>query len=82
MEMRYYHKLKIAQKSGSLLFFLRQPKFDLGGGVTYSADFVEYWKDGTVIFTDVKGVETKDFIMKKKIVESLYEITINVIKKV
>lgn len=82
LEARYYSKLKMAVSSGELLFFLRQPLFDLGGGVTYKADFVEYWANGEVKFTDVKGMETKDFIMKKKIVESLYSITINVVKVV
>lgn len=80
-EAEYYHKLKILVSSGELLFFLRQPSFDLGGGVTYKADFAEYWADGEVKFTDVKGFETKEFISKKKIVESLYPITINVVKK-
>jgi len=82
LEANYYRKLKMAVSSGELLFFLRQPLFDLGGGVTYKADFAEYWADGEVKFTDVKGVETKDFVMKKKLVESLYPITINVVKKV
>jgi hypothetical protein len=83
LEKNYYHKLKRLQQEGSLLFFLRQPLFDLGGGVTYRADFVEYWSDGKVRFVDCKGVDTKDFIMKKKLVESMYpHIEIEVVKKV
>ena len=81
-ESRYYSKLKRARDHGDLLFFLRQVPFHLPGGIRYVVDFVEFWKDGEVKFTDVKGMETKDFIMKKKIVESLYPIEINVVKKV
>jgi len=82
LEAAYYNKLKILQSAGEVVFFLRQPMFDLGGGVTYKADFAVYWATGNVSFVDVKGVETKDFIMKKKLVESLYPISIDVIKKV
>lgn len=82
LEAMYYNKLKIAQSSGELLFFLRQVPFHLPGNVKYVVDFQEFWADGEVKFVDVKGVETKDFIMKKKMVEDLYPITINVIKKV
>lgn len=79
-EAAYYGKLKILQKSGELVFFLRQVPFHLPGNVTYKCDFMEFWKDGTIRFTDVKGFETKDFIMKKKMVEDLYPIEIMVVK--
>ena len=59
--------------------FLRQPKFDLPGGATYSADFIIFWKDGNCTIEDVKGFKTKDFILKRKIVESLYPVTIEII---
>lgn len=83
LERRYYEKLKLLQKSGELVMFLRQPKFDLPGGVTYSADFIEFWADGTVRVVDVKGMPpTKDFLTKKRIVEDLYPIEIEVVKTV
>lgn len=82
LESRYYDKLKLFQKCGELLFFLRQVPLHLPGNTKYVVDFVEFWADGEVKFTDVKGVETKEFILKKKIVEELYPITINVVKKV
>ncbi len=45
-------------------------------------DFHEFWKDGTVVFTDVKGVETTAFKRAKKQVEDLYSpIKINIVKK-
>ena len=82
LERDYYNKLKALQRSGEILFFLRQPVFDLGAGLTYKADFVEYWSDGEVVFTDCKGVETKEFIRSKKLVESLYPIQLNIVKKI
>ena len=83
LERNYYQKLKLAKKSGELLEFLRQPLFDLPGGVSYRADFIEFWRDGTVRVTDCKGMLTKDFISKKKMVEALYpHIEIEIVKKV
>jgi hypothetical protein len=82
LEKNYYYRLKRLQQAGEVLFFIRQPSFDLGGGVKYSADFLEFHADGTCHFVDCKGVETKEFIMKKKLVESLYPVKIEVVKKV
>jgi len=78
-EGRYYNELKLRQASGEVIFFLRQVPFHLPGSVTYRVDFQEFHADGTVHFIDVKGMETKDFIMKKKQVEALYPVTIEVV---
>lgn len=75
-EAKYYQELLIARNSGELLFFLRQVPFHLSGGVRYIVDFAEFWKDGTVRFTDVKGYRTNLYTAKKKIVEALYPIKI------
>ena len=74
-EGRYYNELKMRLK-GDVLFFLRQVPFDLPGGVKYRVDFEVFYKDGTVEFIDVKGHRTKDYIMKKKMVESIYPVKI------
>ena len=71
-EANYYLTLKIRKKSGFVVQFLRQVPFHLPGNVVYRVDFMEFWADGTVHFVDVKGMKTKDFIMKKKLVEQLY----------
>ncbi len=81
LERNYYDKLKMMVKSKAIVMFLRQPKFDIGGGVSYSADFLIFENDGTCRVVDCKGMLTKDFIMKKKIVESLYPIEIEVVRK-
>lgn len=79
-ERDYYHKLTLAEKSGDLVMFLRQVPIHLPGNVRYVVDFLEFWKDGEVKFTDVKGYETPEFILKKKLVEAHYPIKINIVK--
>ena len=81
LEANYYLFLKSLVNGGKVIFFLRQVPFHLPGNVTYRVDFQEFWEDGNVFFTDVKGVETKEFIRAKKQVESLYPVKISVIKK-
>lgn len=85
-EAAYAARLDIAQKAGSLLFYLRQVPIALPGSTTYRVDFVEFWAPkgedaGEVVFTDVKGMETEVFKLKKRQVEELYPIEINVVKK-
>lgn len=75
-EANHYQTLEMAKKAGSLLFFLRQVPFHLPGGVKYVVDFVEFWQDGEIRFCDVKGFKTPMYVAKRKMVESLYPITI------
>lgn len=75
-EARYYTELKLRVRTKEIIFFLRQVPFDLPGNVKYRVDFQEFHTDGTIHFTDVKGVRTTDFIMKKKQVEALYPVEI------
>lgn len=75
-EARYFSELQFAQKSGQLLFFLRQVPFHLPGGVRYVCDFAEFWKSGEVRFVDVKGFATTGYKSKKKMVEAMYPIKI------
>lgn len=76
MQARYFDRLVLATKTGSLLFFLMEVPIKLPGGVTYRVDFVEFWRDGAVNFVDVKGRKTPQYIDKKKQVEALYPIEI------
>ena len=75
-EAKYYQDLLFRQRTGEIIFSLRQTPFHLPGGVKYVVDFQEFHSDGTVHFVDVKGVRTKIYIAKKKIVENLYPIKI------
>lgn len=82
LEARYYDWLVKQQENGSLLFFLRQTPFHLLGGTKLVVDFTEYWANGEVVFTDVKGVETPEFKIKRREVEAAFRIEINVVKKI
>lgn len=78
-EARYYDRLVIEQDNGRVDFFLRQVPFDLPGGVKYRADFMVFYSDGAVKIIDVKGVETAGFKLKKKQVEELYPVEIEIV---
>ena len=75
-EANYYDFLTLKQRAGQVVMFIRQPKFDLPGGTTYSADFLVFYDDGTCEVIDVKGHRTKAYIKAKKQVEALYPIEI------
>ena len=81
LESRYFQRLKLLQKTGSLLFFLRQVPLHLPGNTRFVIDFLEFYADGTVLFTDCKGVETETFKIKRRQAEELYPIEINIVKK-
>ena len=75
-EGRYYSELKLKVRAGIVLFFLRQVPIHLPGGVKMVIDFLEFHTDGTCHFVDAKGKRLRSYIDKKKMVESLYPITI------
>jgi len=79
-ERSYYHRLQAMQKTGDVLFFLRQVPFDLPGGIRYFVDFQVFHCDGSIAFVDVKGMSTPIFLLKKKQVENLYPVEIEVFK--
>ena len=84
LEHKYYKHLKFLQKTGHIVFFLRQVPFDLNLENTnvskYIVDFQVFWRDGKVTFVDVKGRETDMFKMKKKMVEASYPVEVDVVK--
>ena len=75
-EAARFMALKILRDAGEVLWFARQPRFVLPGGVEYVADFVVAWADGEITVEDVKGVKTKEYRLKKRQVEALYRVTI------
>lgn len=80
-EAEYYQQLCLRRVAGDVLWFIRQVPFDLPGGIKYRADFLEVHRDGSVHIIDVKGHVTAQFRDKKKQVEALYPVEIEVIKK-
>lgn len=75
-EAKRYDELVLLQALGEVIFFLRQVPFHLPGNVTYRLDFLIFWASGSVTCEDVKGVKTKEYIIKKKLVESIYPVEI------
>lgn len=79
-EARYYEQLKLRVAAGEVLYFHRQVRIELPGGVRYVVDFQEFHADGTTHYVDVKGVETPMFKTKKRQVEALYPIQIECVR--
>ena len=75
-ESRFYELLKRMKANGEILNFelqpkyLLQPAFKYNGktvrAITYTADFLVYHLDGTVEVVDIKGMETQQGIMRRK----------------
>ena len=78
-EAEYYRKLKLAQQNGDLLFFLMQVPFRLPGKTIYRLDFLEFWANGEVVPSEVKGFMTPMGKLKIQQCEDIYNISINII---
>lgn len=82
MEGRFYVHLLLEKQKGNVKEFELQPKFLLQesfkkNGVTirainYFADFLVTYYDGTKVVYDVKGRETTDFKIKRKMFDYKY----------
>lgn len=81
LEASYYQLLKTQQKQGDVLFFIRQPRFDLPGE-QYVADFLVFYPDGSCEVVDCKGYETPQFKRKRKLLESLYPFELKLVTRV
>ncbi len=82
LERAYYDQLKVRQKSGEVIFFLRQIPFELPGKVKYLCDYQVFLSDGSVEFVEIKGRDTPMGVLKIKQVEEIYPISIKVVRKV
>ncbi len=82
LEAKYYVFLKGQHKSGRVLYFLRQVPFHLPGKVTYRCEFQIFWENGDVSYVDVKGKDTPMSRLKRKQVEDLYPVKIEIVNKV
>lgn len=75
-EARFYEQLKLQQKAGTVLFFLRQVPLHLPGGTRLVLDFVVHNADGTIRWVDVKGRETTAFRIKRREIQHHYPIVV------
>lgn len=91
MEADYYLYLQEEVKEGRVLEFKLQPEFILLDGytkygrkirpITYIGDYYVWYEDGTEKVIDVKGKETADFKLKRKMFDSVYpDLTLQLVK--
>lgn len=81
-ESDYYCQLKMLKMAGEVTDFSLQvpfelqPKYKYGNktirSIKYIADFKVKYKDGHEEIVDVKGVRTKEYMLKKKMFEHKY----------
>ena len=81
-EAKYYEHLKWLQESEEILFFRLQPRYELQESfrkdgklhqkIEYVADFEIHQLDGSIETIDVKGFETTDFAIKRKLFEKKF----------
>ena len=80
-EARRYAELKLMERAGKISNLQRQVKYELipkcgkERSVTYIADFV-YQEKGNTVVEDVKGVRTKEYILKRKLMNWVHDIQI------
>ena len=75
-EANYYEELKIRLRVGEIRGFCLQPTFILAPSLKYKADFIVFNNDGTSEIIDVKGMKTKEYIVKKKVFEDKFNLKI------
>lgn len=86
-EAEYYNQLKIMKVSGTIDFFLRQVPYPLPGKIKYYADFVTFKNAKSFLgidtyevrVIDVKGRDTRVSINKRKQVEEIYKLQIDIV---
>ena len=82
-EAEYYLYLKRLKEEGKIKDFGLQHKFELQPSfkkygkthraITYTVDFAIYHNNGDVEYVDVKGMETQQGIMRKKMFDYLFD---------
>lgn len=85
-EAARYCELKIMERAGLIRNLQLQPKFEIQPSyiksgkkvraIIYIADFSYRQKNGKLIVEDVKGKRTKEYLLKKKLVEYRYDFEI------
>lgn len=70
-EAARYVLLRAMERNGEIKNLVLQPKFTFPMGFSYKPDFL-YEQDGRLICEDVKGVKTRDFVMRAKCFRHFY----------
>lgn len=85
LEASRYKELKLLCMGGKVKWFIRQPMFDLPGGVTCRADFLIVWSgglamDSEVTVEDCTGMDTEQKDRNYKMVRALYGIDVAIVR--
>lgn len=79
-EANRYLILKSMEQAGEIFRLKLQPRWDLVvNGVKigrYTGDFEYYNADGDYVVEDAKGVKTRDYVLRKKLMLALFKIRI------
>lgn len=75
-QAQYAQELELRIKAGEVLFYLEEVPFRLPGGIIYRLDFMEFWANGEVHLVETKGMKTRDYLIKKRMVETLFPVSI------
>ncbi|APT48979.1 hypothetical protein BSA171_14570 [Bacillus safensis] len=88
-EAKYYQHLKWLKQAKQIKDFSLQPRFELQETfkkhnktfrkIEYIADFEVHNLDGSIEIIDIKGMETKDFAIKRKLYERKFDTPLKVI---
>ena len=81
-EAKRYQSLILLHKAGEITRPALQVTFPLLDGIAYRADFVYAWRplsggQARFVVEDCKGVRTKDYLMKRKMMRQLWGIEIH-----
>lgn len=85
IERDYYEQLLLRWEAGDVLWFIRQPRFDLEGGVEYRGDFLVVSAlnaQTKVEVIDTKGHQTPDSKNKIKQLKTRYDIDVQLVRRV
>lgn len=78
-EGRHYQELKLRERAGEITCLEIHPAWDLTvNGVKvgrYTADF-SYIEKGNLVVVDAKGVRTRDYVLRKKLMKALFKIDV------
>lgn len=83
-EASYYTRLLALKEKGEVLEIETQPKLEIfpsfksidgkkQRAITYIPDFKVIYRDGSIVFVDVKGIKTEVFRMKWKMARAQFE---------
>lgn len=79
-QARYAQELELRKRAGEVFFWLEEVPFRLPNGTIHRVDFEVFLTCGVVEFVEVKGYDTVLGKLKRELVESLYPITITVVR--